>query len=380
MQLNGTLDTFKSLTNLNVLDLSDNAFEGEIPSSWSALSKLQALSLSRNQLVGSIPGFLGDFPDLRYLMLDSNSFQGPLPPSIVAKNFTQLLLRDLTPSNNSTLGSHGGSTPMAIITGVSFSVVLIAAGILIFFTIYKRKKNAKLAKEEEAKNDIAYVEVPDIFAPSIPENEINSTDPAPSPSATTQLISPPTEFKEGSLFTPARFVSPITWDDSAGDGGARVSGATAAGGFVGFEIPRDEKTRDPSAFVSSGPVLTAEDAQRKLANEMGRFGASEQSVQTTIATYIHDFGLSVAWNVDQVCEWLSVNGFEDDDINYFRQAEVTGEILHGMNMESLKEIGITSLRTRTKILNKIAALRPQVAPGSSRTDADGGITPPQYGE
>ncbi|KAJ6739952.1 INACTIVE LEUCINE-RICH REPEAT RECEPTOR KINASE XIAO-RELATED [Salix purpurea] len=67
---------------LKYLDLSSNTFSGSIPSSISDLAQLQLINLSYNQFSGSIPASFGQLQSLEYLWLDYNVLEGTLPSAI----------------------------------------------------------------------------------------------------------------------------------------------------------------------------------------------------------------------------------------------------------------------------------------------------------
>ncbi|CAI0382917.1 unnamed protein product [Linum tenue] len=67
---------------LRFLDLSSNAFSGEIPSNFSADSELQLVNLSFNEFSGEVPASFGKLQWLEYLWLDSNRLEGTLPSAI----------------------------------------------------------------------------------------------------------------------------------------------------------------------------------------------------------------------------------------------------------------------------------------------------------
>ncbi|KAM3747295.1 hypothetical protein ACB098_05G024400 [Castanea mollissima] len=83
---------FVNFTSLQVLYLSGNHFNHEIPNWFSNLSeippsifnleKLEYLSLYPNHLIGKIPESLGQLKHLTYLDLSFNSLNGPIPLSV----------------------------------------------------------------------------------------------------------------------------------------------------------------------------------------------------------------------------------------------------------------------------------------------------------
>jgi hypothetical protein len=78
-QLDGTLEPFMSLSNLEELDLSQNSYSGSIPETISNLSNLKLLNVSDNQLDGSIPSSIGEITSLEKLYIFSNEITGSIP-------------------------------------------------------------------------------------------------------------------------------------------------------------------------------------------------------------------------------------------------------------------------------------------------------------
>ncbi|XP_073262396.1 cuscuta receptor 1-like isoform X2 [Populus alba] len=78
------------LPGLEVLEMSDNGFNGSIPYSLGNMSSLQGLDLSHNfltgrilsnnSLQGQIPGWIWNMSSLEFLDLSGNNFSGRLPP------------------------------------------------------------------------------------------------------------------------------------------------------------------------------------------------------------------------------------------------------------------------------------------------------------
>ncbi|KAI4353553.1 hypothetical protein L6164_002493 [Bauhinia variegata] len=67
---------------LQVLDLSSNAFSGELPSGIGNLSSLQVLNMSTNNISGSIPAGIGELKSISILDLSDNKLNGSIPSQI----------------------------------------------------------------------------------------------------------------------------------------------------------------------------------------------------------------------------------------------------------------------------------------------------------
>ncbi|XP_060668129.1 receptor-like protein 33 [Ziziphus jujuba] len=68
-----------NLLPLVVLNLSSNSFTGSIPSCFGNMRELESLDLSKNKPFGSIPGQLTSLTFLEYLNLSDNQLTGPIP-------------------------------------------------------------------------------------------------------------------------------------------------------------------------------------------------------------------------------------------------------------------------------------------------------------
>ncbi|XP_065874959.1 receptor-like protein EIX2 [Euphorbia lathyris] len=76
------LEYTKILYLVNIIDLSGNNLQGEIPGEITNLTYLVALNLSQNQLTGKIPDNIGDLKRLETLDLSGNHISGVIPPSM----------------------------------------------------------------------------------------------------------------------------------------------------------------------------------------------------------------------------------------------------------------------------------------------------------
>lgn len=69
------------------IDLSSNAFQGDIPQSIGTLEKVNALNLSNNHLSGDIPSVLGNLANLESLDLSQNMLSGEIPQHLTQLTF-----------------------------------------------------------------------------------------------------------------------------------------------------------------------------------------------------------------------------------------------------------------------------------------------------
>eukprot|EP01018_Ginkgo_biloba_P010948 Gb_30574 [translate_table: standard] len=95
--LNGSIPPLSQCTYLEVLDLSDNHLSGSLPPGLSNCSSLQVLNLSNNELHGEIPEQLGMLQHLQTFQLSYNRLSGPLPTKL--ENWTHLQFLDMGHNN-----------------------------------------------------------------------------------------------------------------------------------------------------------------------------------------------------------------------------------------------------------------------------------------
>lgn len=83
--LNGNIDFLppsSNASNLQILDLSHNQFNGDFPDGFGFLSGLQGLNIAGNNFSGSLPTSVGDIKSLNSLDISQNHFTGPLPKNL----------------------------------------------------------------------------------------------------------------------------------------------------------------------------------------------------------------------------------------------------------------------------------------------------------
>ncbi|CAN8311742.1 unnamed protein product [Cochlearia groenlandica] len=83
MNLGGNIsDQIQSLPSLQILDLSNNAFESSLPKSLSNLTSLKIFDVSVNNFFGTFPYGLGMVTGLTHVNASSNNFSGFLPEDL----------------------------------------------------------------------------------------------------------------------------------------------------------------------------------------------------------------------------------------------------------------------------------------------------------
>ena len=91
-----------NLVNLRVLDLGGNRLQGPIPPELANLKGLRVLVLWGNHLVGPVPAWLGSLFQLEFLDLVDTNLSGPIPPEL--GNLVNLTSLQLGGRNNELTG------------------------------------------------------------------------------------------------------------------------------------------------------------------------------------------------------------------------------------------------------------------------------------
>ncbi|KAD6795300.1 hypothetical protein R6Q59_020806 [Mikania micrantha] len=87
----GTLSPLVSqLTQLITIDISDNKFSGQIPTSLFTLPNLQTLNLRSNSFSGTVPPIISSLKSIETLDISHNSLSGSLPDTSTSLTLTRL--------------------------------------------------------------------------------------------------------------------------------------------------------------------------------------------------------------------------------------------------------------------------------------------------
>ncbi|XP_047075994.1 receptor kinase-like protein Xa21 [Lolium rigidum] len=82
---------------LQILDIYNNKFEGQIPLGLAACQHLRILSIAKNLFVDMVPTWLAKLPQLTWISIGDNDLVGPIPA--VLGNLTMLSTLDISFSN-----------------------------------------------------------------------------------------------------------------------------------------------------------------------------------------------------------------------------------------------------------------------------------------
>ncbi|KAG2391070.1 Receptor like protein [Vigna angularis] len=85
------MELTRILTVFTTIDLSNNMFEGEIPTVIGELHSLKGLNLSHNRITGIIPLSMGNLSNLEWLDLSWNQLKGEIPMALTNLNFLAVL-------------------------------------------------------------------------------------------------------------------------------------------------------------------------------------------------------------------------------------------------------------------------------------------------
>ncbi|KAJ3316523.1 hypothetical protein HDU76_001734 [Blyttiomyces sp. JEL0837] len=336
------------------LSIGSNQFTGTIPSSLTKLTNLQTLYIDNNLLVGTIPDELGNGRNLSRLSngigIQRTNCIAPTPSNATTST---------TPTN--TPSSSTSSTPIAAIAGgVTGSIILIAGivGLVLFLRNRKTahalagpgnetlKKKSEGGKVDNGGNEIAAALVKN-------SNELN--------------------FNLGALPQQNHAVPPIP--------------VTKAGYFSLF--PRTTSaSHAQNPFISEKKpigLFEARSSQRPFLTKR-RFHMDQKQSHTVndkiaamgmmsghgmdhveegyegdvdVEAVLQDqWGPYFKWSCEQVVLWGMEKRFDESILDFLRQNEIDGSILHSLDRDTMKtEMGVLDFRSRAKLLQGIELLR-----------------------
>ncbi|XP_020202603.1 MDIS1-interacting receptor like kinase 2-like isoform X2 [Cajanus cajan] len=163
------IPSFIQLPSLEVLDLSWNLLNGEIPVALASMERLETLNLSHNNLSGAIPSSFKDMASLTNVNISNNQLEGSIPnnPAFLKAPF------DALKNNKGLCGNASGLLPcpklsprgktkikvtmltLVFTLGALFIVVFVVG--VLSCICYRRRTTAKKeeAKEEKVEDHFA---------------------------------------------------------------------------------------------------------------------------------------------------------------------------------------------------------------------------------
>ncbi|KAJ3326095.1 hypothetical protein HDU76_013015 [Blyttiomyces sp. JEL0837] len=303
------------------------------------MTGLMKLDLSNNDLKGEPPSF-SQFPSNITINLVGNCLTGNVS---LASQRTDCPAEQLRTDSEQTKVSAKVIIGAVVATGVAIGLMLI--GVIIFT---RRKPPTEQDKMKAAyKNELREF----LMAPG-GENEVQESSPA----------NPPTSPKLEPVSTHFELMMQTAIEEKHGLQKA-------------FDRQQQQLQQANKILMNSA-----------LSEEM----LSKIKETDHIDTNVAEFGSSFLWAVEEVCQWLRVCGFDGSIVEKFKEHEISGEIMHNLTVDTLKELGILNLTTRIEIIQHVAALRPGLGADDhdggdnninlTETTFDGnGVAPPMYG-
>ncbi|ORX46273.1 PH-domain-containing protein [Hesseltinella vesiculosa] len=115
-------------------------------------------------------------------------------------------------------------------------------------------------------------------------------------------------------------------------------------------FPSSASSTSSRHTAAGGPNAPSASYQKKLSTKY-----VHHSVATSLQNPELSPNLPEDWSVDQVAIWLGLMGFSDMAPT-FQDQEITGDILLELNVDTLKELGVSTFGKRFKISNAIKVL------------------------
>ncbi|PIN04353.1 Serine/threonine protein kinase [Handroanthus impetiginosus] len=298
--LSGDID-FSPLSNdsnLHVLDLSNNQFNGDLPDEFGSFTGLQVLNVGGNNFSGTVPTSLGDITTLNSLDISQNRFTGPLPTnlssslqsfnasyndlsSVVPENLRKFPLSSFYPGNahlqfpnpppSSSNGSVGNpskkhlTTIIKVIIIVSCVVALIILILLAFFVYYKRLSKRPFPRvtskkvSRQASTNPSSIGGRDRAAGLVVSAEDLVTSRKGSSS---EIISPEEKMTAITGFSPSK-TSHFSWSPESGDSYTVES-------LSRLDVRSPDRLAGELYFLDDTISFTAEELSRAPAEVLGR--------------------------------------------------------------------------------------------------------------
>lgn len=337
-----------NISNLLVVDLSDNEFNGDFPDGFGSFTGLQVLNIGGNNFSGSLPTSMANITTLNSLDISRNHFTGPLPDNLpdsllsfnasyndlsgsVPENLRKFPLSSFYPGNsdlqfpNPPPGSRQGPagnpgrnrlrTIVIVAIVVSCVAALIILILLVVFIRHKRK----------SKGPLPQVTTKDVSRqPSTNPSSFGGRDRASGlvvsaedlvrsrKGSSSEIIDPEEKMAAVTGFSPSK-TSHFSWSPESGDSYTMES-------LTRLDVRSPDRLAGELYFLDDTISFTAEELSRAPAEVLGRssHGTSYR------ATLENGLFLTVKWLREGVAKQRKEFAKEAKKFSNIRHPNVVG--------------------------------------------------------
>ncbi|MQM03969.1 hypothetical protein Taro_036759 [Colocasia esculenta] len=285
-------------SNLQVLDLSGNHFNGTLPDNFSNLTGLQVLDIAGNNFSGPLPRALAQLISVIFLDLSANHFTGPLPENlpntlvgfnvsfndlsgIVPVNLrkfpdsafhpgnSRLLLPGVPPgSGNSLTGKSNQKPTRTILKAVIIATCVAAVVILILLVImvYYRRISQKSQSDEISSKDFQRGSLPYVGGNKGLETggplAVAADDLITPKKGSSEIISSDEKLATVGGFSPSK-TSHFSWSPDSGD-------SYTAENLGRLDVHSPDRLAGDLYFLDDTITLSPEELSKAPAEVLGR--------------------------------------------------------------------------------------------------------------
>lgn len=336
-----------NITNLLVIDLSDNKLSGDLPDGFGSFTGLQTLNVGGNNFSGSLPALFGNLTTLNSLDISRNHFTGHLPENlpdslqsfnasnndlsgVVPDNLRRFPLSSFYPGNSdlqfpnpppgSRQGQAGNSSNKKLRTIVIVAIVVSCVAaliILILLAVFIRHKR-------KSKRPLPIVTNKDVSRPSTNPSSFGGRDRTGGlvvsaedlvrsrKGSSSEIIDPEEKMAAVTGFSPSK-TSHFSWSPESGDSYTMES-------LSRLDVRSPDRLAGELYFLDDTISFTAEELSRAPAEVLGRssHGTSYR------ATLENGLFLTVKWLREGVAKQRKEFAKEAKKFSNIRHPNVVG--------------------------------------------------------
>ncbi|KAJ3413354.1 hypothetical protein HDV05_008136 [Chytridiales sp. JEL 0842] len=380
-KLTGPISPLTNSIRIEYFNVSHCSFTGEIPTTLVNLPNATNIDLSSNQLTGNIPTGFGS---VGVVNVEDNCLKGSIGGSRIKNQRDNCGVNPVIGNNNRTdTEMNTGSNNVLPVAVGSAAGILVLIAVLVGLLVFRRRRQRREMEKGKVEMPMGMGEG-DQFLPS--------------------TSVPPTENviykRAGMAGGYNEFQKRLSASSSIGKGAARsvppetspISDSLMAGSTLYPPVPSSQQQQQQSSILSNprDSLINLDNVplSRELSQSNPRVASAlyeepllmspvsptsnlvvpptpsgEQRVTMTRATSLDAVVGSLeskspkTWGIGDVCNWLSLNGFDARVIHAFAIQEVDGSTLLKLDHATLRQdMPDLSLRTRLSILQNLQDL------------------------